>query len=85
MNASIYAVKFVPSGFQIYAGKIFSMCFFLVGDGYLAVPNIHRGTHVFICDGSQAAMPYKNIRQENLAVSCTYIMKYYERYQTDLY
>ena len=55
------------------------------GDGCLAVPDIHRGTHVIMGDAPQAATPYKNIRQENLVVSCTYIMKYYECYPTDLY
>ena len=56
-----------------------------IGDECHAAPNIHRDTHVMVDDGPQAAVPYKNKRQENLAVSCTYIMKYYECYPTDLY
>ena len=31
-------------------------------------------------DGQQAAIPYRNKRQENLAVSCTYIIQDYECY-----
>ena len=56
-----------------------------IGDGCLAAPDIHRGTHTMAGDDPHAAMPYKNKRQENLVVSCTYVMKYSECYLTDLY
>ena len=81
INASIYAIQYVPTGFQIYAGKIFfSSSFFFfhvpllllgIGDGCLVVPNIHRGTHIITGVGPQAAVPYKNIWLESLVVPCT--------------
>ena len=36
-------------------------------------------------DGQQEAMLYNNKMQQNLAESCSYIMRYYKYYPTDLY
>ena len=49
-----------------------------IGDAHLAAPDIHRGTCVMEGNGPWVAMPYKNIRQENLAVSCTLGKKIWE-------
>ena len=54
------------------------------GDAQFVAPDIHRGIGVIAGYGSQVAIPYKNISQENLGVSCTYKMKYYECYLTYL-
>ena len=58
---------------------------FDISDGCPAALSIHRGIHVMVLEYPQDAMSYKNKRQENLEVSCTCIIKYYECYPTNLY